>query len=96
MIGSTLKKIRCIYGFSALEMSRKLGISRSYLSEIENESKQPPLKILEKYSEITGLKLSSIMLLAEEYDAYSSKEDAKRITSDILNAFVDRLSRTKQ
>lgn len=36
MIGDTLKKLRAIYGLTSSQMSEELGISASYLSEIEN------------------------------------------------------------
>ena len=35
MIGDVLKRMRIIYGYKASEMSSELGISASYLSEIE-------------------------------------------------------------
>ena len=64
MIGDILKRTRMIYGYKAAEMSELLHISRSYLSEIENNKKQPSLELLEKYSEIYGIKLSSLILLS--------------------------------
>lgn len=72
MIGETLKRTRNIYGMTASEMSSALGISASYLSEIENGKKQPSLELLEKYADIYGIKLSSLILLSENI------EDAKR------------------
>lgn len=39
MLGNTLKRLRGIYGYNAKEMSELLGISSSYLSEIENGKK---------------------------------------------------------
>ena len=62
MIGDVLKRTRTIYGYKATEMSSMLGISASYLSEIENNKKQPSLELLEKYAEIYGIRLSSLIL----------------------------------
>ena len=47
MIGDMLKRTRIIYGYKASEMSSELGISASYLSEIENNKKQPSLELLQ-------------------------------------------------
>ena len=47
MIGEVLQRMRKIYGYKAIEMSEKLGISNSYLSEIENNKKKPSLELLE-------------------------------------------------
>jgi transcriptional regulator with XRE-family HTH domain len=38
------------------------------LSEIEKNKKQPSLDILRKYSEIYGIKLSSLILLSEKIE----------------------------
>ena len=65
MIGDILKRTRAIYGYKASEMSELLQISKSYLSEIENNKKQPSLELLKKYSDIYGMKLSSLILLSE-------------------------------
>ena len=75
MIGDILKRTRAIYGYKANEMSVALGISTSYLSEIENNKKKPSLELLEKYSKIYGIKLSSLILLSEDYD--DAKKDNK-------------------
>lgn len=68
MIGDVLKRTRAIYGYKASEMCLKLGISASYLSEIENNKKQPSLELLEKYAKIYGIRLSSLILLSENMD----------------------------
>ena len=68
MIGDVLKRTRIIYGYKASEMSSELGISASYLSEIENNKKQPSLELLQKYANIYGIRLSSLILLSENMD----------------------------
>ncbi len=72
MIGDVLKRMRAIYGYKANEMSSALGISASYLSEIENNKKQPSLELLKKYADFYGVRLSSLILLSE------SMEDAEK------------------
>lgn len=67
VIGDILKRTRTIYGYKANELSIALGISSSYLSEIENNKKKPSLEILEKYADIYGIKLSSLILLSEDF-----------------------------
>jgi len=65
-IGSTLKSLRNIYGYSGKELSKKIEISPGYLSEIENNKKKPSINTLEKYAKVFDLKLSTLILLAEE------------------------------
>jgi transcriptional regulator with XRE-family HTH domain len=46
-------------------LAKRLGISNSYLSEIESGSKAPPLDLLDKYSDIFKMPTSSILLFSE-------------------------------
>ena len=46
-------------------MAKKLNISQSFLSEIENEKKKPTLELLNKYSKVLKIKVSTIILLSE-------------------------------
>lgn len=93
MIGETLKKLRGIYGYTAKELSELLGISRSYLSEIENGDKQPTYRLLEKYSEILDIKLSSLMLLAEGYNEADSKTSERALTARLMEKAIGLLAR---
>ncbi|MEG2243660.1 MAG: helix-turn-helix transcriptional regulator, partial [Muribaculaceae bacterium] len=68
MIGDTLKRMRIIYDYKAKDMSALLNISPSYLSEIENNKKSPSLDLLKRYADIFEVKVSSLMLLAEQME----------------------------
>lgn len=73
MIGDVLQRLRKIYGYKAVEMSENLGISKSYLSEIENNKKQPSLSLLGMYADIFEIKTSSLVMLSEQFDEAKSK-----------------------
>ncbi len=94
MIGTALKRVRTIFDYSASEMSELLGISRSYLSEIETNAKKPPMRLLEQYSKVTGIKVSSLMLLAEQYDSEvnDSGNMAKITTAKLLNSLLENMA----
>lgn len=68
MINQALRLIRSFYDVSQSELSVKLGISNSYLSEIESGKKQPTIEILTKYSEQFDIPLSSILFFSENLD----------------------------
>lgn len=93
-IGFVLKKLRLTYSMTAKSLAEKLEISPSYLSEIENDKKIPPLNLLEKYSSVFDIKTSSILLMAEDYwdNKKKSKADLfiqKRMLS-LLNKFSEK------
>lgn len=92
MIGDILKRTRAIYGYKASEMSEMLQISKSYLSEIENNKKKPSLELLEKYSEIYGMKLSSLILLSENFDDANNQNKGDKFIRNMMIKFIDQMT----
>lgn len=92
MIGDILKRTRTIYGYKASEMSELLQISKSYLSEIENNKKQPSLELLKRYSEIYDMKLSSLILLSENYDDASKHNRGDKFIRSMMIKFIERMT----
>jgi len=93
MIGDVLKRTRAIYGFKATEMSKLLEISKSYLSEIENNKKKPSLELLEKYSNIYEIKLSSLILLSEDYDDAKKNNKGEVFVKNIMLRLINGMSK---
>ena len=92
MIGDVLKRIRTIYGYKAGEVSDKLEISNSYLSEIENNKKQPSLELLKKYSDIFGIKVSSLILLSENLDEANEKNKGQEFVKNMMIKLINMMS----
>lgn len=65
MLNRALKLIRTFHEMDQTTLAKKLGISRSYLSELEGGSKTPSLEILERYSTVFHVPASSLLLLSE-------------------------------
>ena len=91
MIGDILKRTRTIYGYKASELSELLGISKSYLSEIENK-KQPSLELLEKYSKIYDMKLSSLILLSENYEEASKSNKGDKFIRNMMIKLIEKMT----
>lgn len=66
MFDRALKLVRQYHRLNQIQMASKLGISPSYLSEIEKGKKVPSLDIIEKYADIIGIPTSSLIFIAEE------------------------------
>ena len=94
MYGEALRLIRTFHQASQIDLAAELGISRSYLSEIESGKKTPSIDLLQKYSEFFNLPLSSIMFFSEnvnESDLHAKARNAiGRKTLDILNWFESK------
>lgn len=65
MINKALRLIRQFHGLQQRELSEKLGISKSYLSEIESGRKTVSYSLLQNYSEIFEIPTSSLVFLSE-------------------------------
>lgn len=68
MLHRALKLLRTFHQLSQVELAKRLGISNSYLSEIESGNKSPSVDLLDQYSVIFKLPLSSIMLFSEQLE----------------------------
>ena len=92
MIGDILKRMRLIYGFKASEMSKTIGISPSYLSEIESGKKQPSLDHLQKYANCFGIKLSSLILLSESYEEAEKEGKGTAMIRSMMISLIRNMS----
>lgn len=65
MLNEALRLIRVYHDISQTKLCSELGISNSYLSEIESAKKTPSLDLLNKYSERFGIPVSSLLFFSE-------------------------------
>ncbi len=68
MLNRALKLLRTYHQYSQIELAKRLGISNSYLSELEKGDKTPGLDLLGRYSEVFKMPVSSIMLFSESIE----------------------------
>lgn len=88
-----LKHIRTFNKLTQLELSEKLNISRSYISQIEKGIKNPTNETLQKYSEVFGIPLSVIYLFAENLDNKGFKNKAKKLLTKSSLNLLDWISK---
>jgi transcriptional regulator with XRE-family HTH domain len=93
MLGEALRLIRTFHDLSQTEGAEKLGISKSYLSEIESGRKIPTLQLIERYGETYDLPVSSILFFSENMGRRASYEEARRFVARKIIAlmrFIDK------
>ena len=87
MLNRALKLLRTYHQFTQIELAKRLGISNSYLSEIETGAKMPGLDLLEKYADVFKMPVSSIMLFSEKMS------EEKKTGEKIRAAAADKIMR---
>ena len=68
MLNEALRLIRVFHNMNQKELSIKLEISRSYLSEIESGKKNINIDLLNKYSRVFDIPSSSLLLFSENLE----------------------------
>lgn len=66
MLPEALRLIRVFHDVKQNELAVRLGISNSYLSEIESGKKAPSVEIIEKYASEFHIPASSILFFSEQ------------------------------
>jgi transcriptional regulator with XRE-family HTH domain len=71
MLSEALRLLRVYHDMRQYELAVKLGVSKSYISEIENDNRSPSLEVIQKYAEEFKIPVSSIAFFAEQIDDHS-------------------------
>lgn len=100
MINKALKLIRQYHQLKQIELAPELGISKSYLSEIESGKKPVSLEVLEKYSKKFDIPVSSLVFFSESIDKEGKLPKKFRTVFtknviDIMEWFVKKNEKTK-
>jgi len=82
MLGKALKYIRIFHNMNQTVFAERIGISRSYLSEIEAGKKPASIELLEKYSSLFNIPVSSLLLFSEELESPIFPEKGRLYVAD--------------
>ena len=88
MLGSALRCIRVFHDLKQGEAAEQLGISRSYLSEIEGGTKEPTLQLVQRYAEVFKIPASSILFFSENFDRPGAHQQARRMVAGKVLALM--------
>lgn len=98
MLNEALRLMRVFHDLSQKELAEKLGISKSYLSEIESGKKTPTLDLLDRYSKFFDVPTSSILFFSENLNEDVKTEKLRNFVSSkvlaILNFIAERSGRS--
>ena len=63
-----LRLVRVFHDMNQTTLADRLGISKSYLSELESGKKSPTLDLLQMYAQTFNMPLSSLLFFVENVD----------------------------
>ena len=66
MLHEALRLLRVYHDMKQNELAAKIGVSISYVSEIEKGNRTPSLEVIGKYSTVFKVPISSILFFAEQ------------------------------
>ena len=95
-MGRALKLIRIFHRQTQLALAKRLGISNSYLSEIESGSKPVSLELLTKYSELFKIPASTLMIFSERVDEGAPADAIRVKASDKILRMLEWIAESKQ
>lgn len=95
MYHRALRLIRQYHRLSQVELAERLGLSKSFISEIEKEGgKKPSIDVLERYAAYFRIPMSSLMLFAERTDVADFSERSRTYAADKVLKMLEWLEET--
>lgn len=78
MLNEVLRIVRVYHDMTQADCAVRVGLSKSYISGIENGEKKVSLSVIERYSSAFDIPVSTLMLFAEREEG-AGKADAIRV-----------------
>lgn len=95
MYNRALKLVRQYHRLSQVAVAEKLGLSKSFISELEREGgKKPSLDVLERYAKAFGITLSSLMIFAEQTANPDLSEKSRVFVADKILKILEWIEET--
>lgn len=91
MIGEALRLIRAYNDMTQSDLAPHIGVSQSYISDIENGNKMPSQEIVTKYAEFFDIPVSSIWFFGENLEQGVPKENLEAARSVISEVIINYL-----
>lgn len=92
MIADALRLLRLYFGLSQKQVAANLSLSQSMISDLEKGEKSVTMDVLERYSSAFGIRMSQLMLFAEELSDDPVKTKGKLIVAPKIISLLEKLA----
>lgn len=96
MLNDALRLAREFHNLNQSQAADKLGVSQSFLSEIESGKKTPSLEILQKYAEAFSLPASAFLRFLESLDENSVRPQFEKKVADKVLKMMQWVAKQKE
>jgi transcriptional regulator with XRE-family HTH domain len=83
-LAEALRLLRVFHDMSQTDLACRLGISKSYLSEIESGKKEPTLNLLYRYATEFDVSLSSLLFFVESVSTPGTIGSSEKVAPKVL------------
>lgn len=91
-IGQSVKQVRKKRGISQKNLCKSVGITQSYLSQVENNKKTPSISVLNDIADYFEMPLSIMLWFSlKEEDIDDNKKEIYRNLKPVLDEMVNTL-----
>ncbi|MBE0649654.1 MAG: helix-turn-helix transcriptional regulator [Bacteroidales bacterium] len=88
-IGVTIKSLRKEKGIRQVDFAEKCGISQTYLSQIENDERNPTLDVLERISKVLEIPYPVLSFLSLTIDSVpEEKKEVYKKMEKVMHGLV--------
>jgi transcriptional regulator with XRE-family HTH domain len=91
LVNEALFLARVYWGLSQIDMAKLLGISQSYLSEIESSKRNVDVDLLDKYSQALRVPKSTFLVFSESLEGKPPARTGKYVVADWALRLLERL-----
>lgn len=95
-IGEALRLLRVLNDRKATDLAAELGISRSYVSDIENGRKEPSTDVIRRYAEVFGVPVSSIWFFHERLNDNTALPALEKLKGVVARKILNLLRLIEQ
>lgn len=91
-LGTAIRNLRKAKGMKQAEFASRVGLSQSYLSQVEGNKKEPSVEVLKKVSDLAGVPLPVLLwdsLTGE--DVPKEKKEAFEMLKPAVDALIKNM-----
>jgi len=100
MLSEALRLLRVYHDMKQVELCDAIGLSKSYISELEKGNRTPSVEVIKKYADFFKVPASSILFFSEQLekpdDGLVVKSGAKAVIASKIIGFLKLIEEKTQ